>query len=121
MLVKSPYYGAIPLASPIVISLTEKRDQLVAEVRRTESTLQRLLGEIEHMDYAIEQFDPAYRRVPPAVNYTPPGAITRTLLSIMRQAKEPMTLRDLTGQMMDRLGLEKVERYKFLRTMEHVR
>jgi hypothetical protein len=112
---------AIPMADAVLSALLFRRATALAEIRRTETAMKKLLADVEHIDAAILMFDESYRPTSPAVNYTGSGQITRTLLTIMRKAKEPMGLRDLTMAMMRELGLAHEDPKRVKRTLEQVR
>src|ERR1019366_6969647 len=110
------------MTDPVLDDLHRRRDQLVVEVRRAEAIIQRTVSDIESLDNAIRLFDPSHRAVSPAVN--PIGAgnrITRTILTILRKAPEPMTLRTLTVVLMETVGLNHRDRKRVKRMMEQVR
>ena len=106
----------------VLDGLYRRRDQLVTEVRRAEAVIQRTVADIESLDNAIRLFDPNHRAVSPAVN--PIGAgnrITRTILTIMRKAPEPMTLRAIAVSLMTTVGLDTKDRKRVKRMMEQCR
>jgi hypothetical protein len=110
------------MSDPILAGLNKRRRDLVVEVRRTETTLIRLLADIETMDAAILQFNATYR--PPVAHVSSVGAggqITRTLLTILRKSPEPLTLRALTVGLMQSLGLDHRDRKRVKRMMEQCR
>lgn len=110
------------MPDPVITGLAARREQLVTEVRRTEATLQRLLADIEHLDTAIRVFDRSYRPVSPAVSPLGTGGrITRTLLTILRKAPGPLTLRELTVTLMQTVGLDHKDRKRVKRLMEQSR
>ena len=110
------------MTETILDGLTKHRADLVARVRHAEATIQSLLADVEHLDATIRQLDPAHKACAPAVS--PLGAgnhITRTLLTILRKAPEPMTLRDLTVSLMQTVGLDSRDRKRLRRMMEQSR
>jgi hypothetical protein len=72
------------MSDPVLAGLTQRRAELVAEVRQTEAALHRLLTDIEHLDATIRQFDPAYR-ARRATAGRPNGEVIKTLLTILRK------------------------------------
>ncbi len=108
--------------NPVFDGLIKHRESLVAEVRRAGSMIQRLLGDLEHLDATIQQFNPAHKAVSPAVNPIGSGnRITRVLLTILRKSAEPMTLRAITIALMDNVGLERKDRKRVNRMREQCR
>lgn len=109
------------MTDPVLAGLLKRRADLVVEVRRMEVRFQDILTNIDQLDGAIIQFDPGYRPHHPAVRTTKSIPLTRTLLTILRKAPAPMTMRDLTIAMMENLGLDHRNRYRVTRLTEQVR
>ncbi len=94
------------MTDPVLASLTTRRAELVAEAKKAEATLNRLLEDIDHIDGAIRLYDPAYRRPKLVLRRAEHGSMVRAALSVLRQASEPLTLRNVTLGVMVELGLD---------------
>ena len=102
------------MTDPVLAGLTKRRADLVAEVRQTAAALAGLLADIEHIDAAIRQFNPAYRpRRPRTVLTTPErGSVIKSLLTIMRTADAPLTVREIADRIMAGRGIDRTDREK---------
>jgi hypothetical protein len=105
----------------VLSALTKRRAELVAEAQAADAALRRILADIDHMDGAIRLGDPAYRPRKVHVNRAEFVDVSRTALGILRQATEPMTLRDITYGIMAKQGADQGD-VKAVRSMlERVR
>jgi hypothetical protein len=94
---------------------------LVAEAKAADATLRRSLADIEHIDGAIRAYDPSQR--PRKVQLTRAAQVdtSRSVLTILRNATAPMTLRDITYGVMAKQGADLTDA-KMVRTrLERVR
>lgn len=115
--------NAIPMHDPVLNGLAKRRAELVAEVKRTEAVLRGLLADIDHLDATTRQFDPDHRPSRPgtSIGRLDRGSTTKTLLTILRTAPGPMTVRDLIRAIMAARGANLEDRKLVNRTAEQVR
>jgi hypothetical protein len=105
----------------VITGLLERREQLIIRVRETEVLIRDLISDIEHLDVAITMFKPDHRPVPPQVRYAGHGQVTRMVLTILRKADKPMTLRALTIQALESLGLPADNKRRVRKMGEQIR
>ncbi len=86
-------------------------------------TLRKLVADLENLDATILQFDPAFKvESIKAKGFRPPadwsnrGQMSRIILSILRQAAEPLTTRDIAVQLLIERALDKSDQ-RLLRLM----
>jgi len=83
-----------------VSGLIAKRDELLKLRKSLEAEVRKLTCDIDHLDAAIALFDPA--QTPKAVqryvtkHRAKKGSVTPFVVKFLRQAKEPVTSRDIT-------------------------
>ena len=95
-----------------VEALKRKRAEITGEIARSQAQLEKLARDLEHIDGVLAILAPEFvqEAVLPKV-FTPPkswskrGEMSRTVLSILRTAKEPMTTREIAGLVMQKRGL----------------
>ena len=90
----------------VLAALAKRRTELMAEVRKQEGALRVLLADLGHLDSTMCQFDPAYRPRPvrTSIGQRPRGSVTKALLTVLRQADGPLTVREVTLRAMVMLG-----------------
>src|SRR5579872_107613 len=112
------------MAEPHVISaLVTRRAELTGEIEHSQRHTRKLLEDLEHLDATIRQFDPDYKLeyIKPK-GFRPPsdwanrGEMSRAILSMLRQATEPMTTKDVALAVMKRRGLNTADN-KLVRKM----
>ena len=109
------------MTDPVLSVLTKRRAELVAEAQATDAALRRILADIDHMDGAIRLCDPAYRPRKVHLNRAEFVDVSRTALGILRQATEPMTLRDITYGIMAKQGADQGDTKAVRSMLERVR
>ena len=99
--------------SPVIYALVKHRAHLAGEIEQTHERLRSLVVDLENLDATILQFKPDYRveairpkAFRPPKDWANRGQMTRIILSILRQAAEPLTTRDIALQLL----VELVER-----------
>lgn len=107
----------------MVTGLVAKRAELAGEIERTHERLRELVNALEHIDGTLRIVAPdvgveairlkAFR--PPA-DWSKRGQMSRLVLSILRQAKEPLTSREIAAQMLLERAMD-AEDVRMLRTM----
>lgn len=93
----------------VLSSLIKRRAEVAAEAKALDATLRRLLNDIEHLDGAIRTYDPAYRAPKLRLTRAHRVAMSRTALAILRQAKAPMSVRDIALAVMEAHGKDRTD------------
>ena len=101
----------------------KRRAELAGEIERTHETLRKMVADLENLDATILQFEPDFRveAIKPKA-FRPPkdwanrGEMSRIVLSILRQASEPLTSRDIAMEMLIERALDKSDQ-RLLRLM----
>ncbi|HEY6991583.1 MAG TPA: hypothetical protein VH369_24530 [Bryobacteraceae bacterium] len=109
--------------SQVVNGLIVRRAELAGDIERTHETLRKMVADLEHLDQTILQFDPDYRvesikakAFRPPKDWSNRGQMTRIVLSILRQAAEPLTSRDVALELLVERALDKNDQ-RLLRLM----
>lgn len=86
-----------------------RRAELAGDIEKAHESLRRMVQDLENLDATILQFDPNFRvetiapkAFRPPKDWSNRGQMTRIVLSILRQAAEPLTSRDIA---LDRTSL----------------
>ena len=112
------------MAEPHVITaLVRKRAELAGDIERAHEALRQMILNLETIDATLRMFDPGYRveAIKPKA-FRPPkdwanrGQMTRIILSVLRQAAEPMTSRDVAVQLLIERALDRDDQ-RLLRLM----
>ena len=107
----------------VLIGLVKRRAETAGEIEAVHARLKVLLAALESLDATIVQFDPTH--VPEGIRpkaFRPPsdwsqhGQMARMVLSILRQATEPLTSRDIAIEMLVTRALDKDDQ-RLLRLM----
>lgn len=112
------------MAEPHVITaLVRKRAELAGDIENGQAAVQRMIRELEGLDATIRLFDPGYRveeirpkAFRPPEDWSKRGEMTRIILSILRQAAEPLTSRDIALQLVAERALDVADE-KLMRLM----
>jgi len=107
----------------VVAGLVKRRAELAGDIEKAHESLRRMVQDLENLDATILQFDPQFRveSIQPKA-FRPPkdwanrGEMTRIVLSILRQASEPLTARDIAYQLLTERALNR-EDQRLLRVM----
>jgi hypothetical protein len=98
----------------VLTGLVKGRADLAGEIEATHEHLRRMIEDLEKLDSVILQFDPTHQveAIRPKAFRPPPdwarrGEMTKAVLSILRQAVEPMTSRDISLEMLVTRALDK--------------
>ena len=107
----------------VVTGLVAKRAELAGELERTHDRLRQLVNDLEHLDATLRLVAPdmvveairpkAFR---PPDDWSKRGQMSRLVLSILRQSKEPLTSREIAAQMLLERAMD-TEDVKMLRIM----
>jgi hypothetical protein len=107
----------------VLTGLVKRRANIAGEIERTHDTLRQLLADLEHIDAAILQFDPSHqveairpKAFRPPKDWANRGQMSRIILSILRQAAEPLTTRDIALELLVSRALDKDDQ-RLLRLM----
>lgn len=98
----------------VLQGLVKRRAELAGEIETAHERLRRMIDDLEKLDSVILQFDPQHdvegirpKAFRPPEDWAHRGEMTRTVLSILRQAVEPMTTRDIALEMLVSRALNK--------------
>lgn len=107
----------------VLTGLTKRRAEVTGEIEALHDRLSKLLADLENLDATIRQFAPDFqvetirpRAVRPPKDWANRGEMSRIVLSILRQAAEPMTTRDIALELLVARALNR-EDQKLLRLM----
>jgi hypothetical protein len=107
----------------VITGLVKRRAELAGEIEATHGKLKALLEGLSNLDATIQQFDPGYSpegirpkafRAPK--DWSSHGQMSRMVLSILRQAAEPLSTRDVAMELLVTRALDK-EDQKLLKLM----
>lgn len=92
--------------------LVNKRAEIAGKITQTRATLRQLLVDLEHVDAAIRIFDPAFdvegikpKAPSPTFAVSFRGEFVRLILDMMREAKGPVTTKEIAFRVMQERGL----------------
>lgn len=94
--------------SKIVLGgLVKRRAELAGDIERTHEALRKMVLDLESLDATIVQFDPDFqvemikpKAFRPPKDWSNRGQMSRIVLSILRQAAEPLTSRDVALELL---------------------
>lgn len=93
--------------SHVVSALVKKRAELAGDIENTHARLRQMVNDLEKLDATLLLFDPSIpiesikpKAFRPPQDWANRGEMTRIALSILRQATEPLTTRDIALQML---------------------
>lgn len=101
----------------VIAGLVKRRAQLAGDIEAAHEALRGMIRDLEHLDATIQQFDPTYqveairpKAFRPPKDWANRGEMSRIVLSILRQAAEPLTSRDIALQLLVERALDKAAR-----------
>jgi hypothetical protein len=107
----------------VVSGLVKRRAQLAGDIEKAHEALRRMVLDLENLDATILQFEPDFKveaikpkAFRPPKDWSNRGQMTRICLSILRQATEPLTCRDVALQLLTERALNR-EDQRLLRLM----
>lgn len=107
----------------VVSGLVKRRAQLAGDIEKAHEALRQMVLDLENLDATILQFEPDFKvetikpkAFRPPKDWSNRGQMTRICLSILRQATEPLTARDVALQLLTERALNR-EDQKLLRLM----
>jgi hypothetical protein len=112
------------MSAPLVLAgLIKRRAQLAGDIEAAHEALRRMVLDLENLDATILQFVPGYRvesirpkAFRPPKDWANRGEMTRICLSVLRQASEPLTSRDIAYQLLTERALNRDDQ-RLLRVM----
>ena len=111
------------MSDAVLSGLVKRRVQLTGEIEDTHIKLRQMILDLEALDATILQFDPSFhveairpKAFRPPKDWANRGEMTRIVLSILRQAAEPLTTRDIALQLLVERALDKNDQ-RLLRLM----
>jgi hypothetical protein len=107
----------------VVTGLVKRRAELAGEIEATHEWLQQMVADLENLDATLRMFasEMQVEAIKPKA-FRPPkdwanrGEMTRIVLSILRQAAEPLTTRDIALELRVERTLDKTDQ-RLLRLM----
>lgn len=107
----------------VLSGLVKRRAELAGDIEKTHEALRKMVLDLENIDATIVQFDPDFRvetiqpkAFRPPKDWSNRGQMSRIILSILRQAAEPLTSRDIALQLLVERALDKSDQ-RLLRLM----
>lgn len=107
----------------VLEGLVKRRAELAGKIEAAHVEIRKMVADLEVIDAAILQFDPSYptesikpKGFRPPSDWAHRGEMTKLVLSILRQAIEPMTTRDIAVEMLVSRALDKSDQ-RMLRLM----
>ena len=98
----------------VVAGLMKRRAELAGDIEAAHEALRRMVQDLENLDATILQFDPAFqieairpKAFRPPKDWANRGEMIRIVLSILRQASEPLTARDIAYQLLTERALNR--------------
>lgn len=107
----------------VLLGLTKRRAELTGKIEATHEALRQMLADLESLDATIVQFSPDFKvetikpkAFRPPKDWSHRGQMSRVVLSILRQASEPLSSRDIALELLITRALDKSDQ-KLLRLM----
>ena len=102
------------MAEPhVVAALKDKRAELSGSIADLEKRIGQHRADLLHVDGVLRLFAPEFEpaTIPPRVVRRPnswfkPGELARLVLDVLRTASTPLSIREITVQIMERRGLD---------------
>ena len=95
--------------SHVIAALVKRRAELAGDIERTHDALGKMVLALENLDATILQFDANYqvesikpKAFRPPKDWSNRGQMSRIILSVLRQASEPLTSRDIALELLGR-------------------
>jgi hypothetical protein len=102
------------LDQTVLNGLVERRAKLAGDIENTHEALRKMVLDLESLDATIVQFDPDFqvetikpKAFRPPKDWSNRGQMSRIILSVLRQASEPLTTRDIALQLLIERALDK--------------
>ncbi len=98
----------------VITALVKRRSELAGQIEAAHESLRKMVMDLENLDATIVQFQPDYqveairpKAFRPPKDWSNRGEMTRICLSILRQAAEPLTTRDIALQLLVERALDR--------------
>ncbi len=110
----------------VLAGLTKRRAELSGEADKLHVRLAQIGTDLGHLDAVIRQFDPNYdlASIRPKRSRGPdvarPGEMSRFVLSVLREAAEPMLTTDIAARFMAQRGMDGQDRKLAERIMKRI-
>jgi hypothetical protein len=108
----------------VLNGLVKRRAELAGDIENTHEALRKMVLDLENLDATIVQFDPNFqvesikpKAFRPPKDWANRGQMSRIILSVLRQASEPLTTRDIALQLLVERALDKSDQ-RLLRLMK---
>ncbi len=104
------------MADYVLAGLTKRRAELAGEAGALRARLAQIGTDLGHLDAVIRQFDPEYdlgairAKRPRGPNVAGRGEMSRFVLGVLREAREPMPTPDITARFMAQRGVDGQDR-----------
>ncbi len=107
----------------VLVGLVKRRAELTGDIERIHAQLRKAVDDLENLDATIRQFSPDFhveairpKAFRPPADWANRGQMSRVILSILRQATEPMTTRDIALELLVTRALDQSD-VRLLRLM----
>ena len=107
----------------VVAGLVKRRAELAGDIEKAHEGLRKMVQDLENLDATSVQFDPAFqvesikpKAFRPPKDWSNRGQMSRIVLSILRQATEPLTSRDIAMELLIERALDRNDQ-RLLRIM----
>jgi len=107
----------------VVTGLVKRRAELTGEIERTHERLRQMVADLENLDATLRMFAPDMqieairpKACRPPADWANKGQMTRIILSVLRQAAEPLTTRDIALELLVTRALDRNDQ-RLLRLM----
>ena|SRR5947207_14822342 len=107
----------------VLNGLVKRRAQLAGDIENSHEALRKMVLDLESLDATIVQFDPDFqvetikpKAFRPPKDWSNRGQMSRITLSVLRQASEPLTAREIALQLLVEGALDKSDQ-RLLRLM----
>lgn len=107
----------------VLTGLVKRRAELTGKIEQTHADLRKMVDDLENLDQTIRQFAPDFqvetiklKAFRPPKDWANRGQMSRVVLSILRQASESLTSRDIALEMLITRALDQSD-VRLLRLM----
>lgn len=107
----------------VLTGLIKRRAELTGRIERSHADLRKMVDDLENLDQTIRQFAPDFqvetirpKAFRPPSDWANRGQMSRIILSILRQASEPLTSRDIALELLVTRALDQSD-VRLLRLM----
>ncbi len=108
------------MTDPVISALLKRRAEIAAEAQALNQKMLKTIGDLAHLDATIQQFDPAHRPTPWSRGGVR-GELTKTVLTILRVSRKPLSLREIAGQILVSKGIDGSDTKANTQMVERVR